>query len=82
MRSCFIVVLCLLMTGCSVFKGDESYFRNRAKDYRGAFLINPLKMPANVKAPQQSDMYPVPENVSYGDTTVSLEPPYFSEGES
>lgn len=81
MRKLLICIVCITLAGCSMFRGDEGYFRNRAKDFRAAYLVAPLQTPPGIDQPSQSDLFPVPDEVpEYFE--VNLQPPYFNEGEA
>lgn len=70
----------LTLSGCASLTGDDGLFRNRAKDYHGATLISSLEVPAGLESPYHSDLYPIPEEISY-QQSISLEPPDFGLGD-
>ena len=81
MRRAFCVVLCFMLSGCSSWKGENALFRDRAKDYKGSYMIAPLEVPSNLSGLPVSEQYPIPEEVPKTDINVNLEPPNFDDTE-
>lgn len=52
--------LCLSLSGCGMFFGDDGVFRNRENDYQKAQTVPPLVLPPGVKTEAIGELYPIP----------------------
>lgn len=52
--------LCLSLSGCGMFFGDDGIFRNRENDYQKAQTVPPLVLPAGMKSEAIGELYPIP----------------------
>ncbi len=57
-----VVALALLVSlqGCSLFSGEDAYFRNRDGDYVNADKIAPIRVPEGMSGEKMGKLYPVP----------------------
>lgn len=52
--------LCLSLSGCGMFFGDDGVFRNRENDYQKAQTIPPLVLPNGMRSQTIAELYPIP----------------------
>lgn len=65
-----IAGLCLSLSGCGMFFGDEGIFRNRENDYQKAATIAPLELPAGMRSESMGELYPIP---NLGKSNVAID---------
>lgn len=59
-----VALVVLLLQGCGLFSGEDSYFRNRSNDYLNADKIESVKVPEGMSAERMGQLYPMPQVVT------------------
>lgn len=60
----WLPLLCLSLSGCGMFFGEDGWFRNRTTDYQKADKIPPLVLDESLDKRALGDLYPVPRLVN------------------
>ncbi len=76
MQRLLIILLSLVIAGCSTIYGDKGAIRNRDREYLQAKSIPPLKIPPGLSSSKIEALYPVvaDDNIG-GNPNISLVPP-------
>jgi len=76
-KAFFVVLLALIITGCSYVSGNNGIFVNRNKDYLKATSVEPIKIPPGVSSSTIKNEYPIAKkNYSKDKMVPDLKPPY------
>ncbi|HSW94417.1 MAG TPA: hypothetical protein VLJ15_08730 [Gammaproteobacteria bacterium] len=75
-KKVLLIVLSLMMSGCTYIYGDKGVIQNRSTDYLKARSIPPLQIPPGLSSSTIHEAYPV-SNTYYPTATqeISLVPP-------